>query len=431
MTKHPEGHTANQTESPEPHLRVRALQIPALPRDLISLAPSADSFSCWLGDRIEIVGWGTALRLEFNGRHAMREAARAWEGVARDARCDVTPLPDELGEGIRWPIALASFGFAASTPGVLLVPEYAAVRIHGDGGAQSWLVTAAVGQKPHDPKHVMKQKVKHTKSPSGLWTDPGRMTQSKWKDAVRRLILMLRSGAASKVVLTRDIVVSASSPIDQRYLVKQLEKRYGTTWVYAVEGLVGATPEMLASLDKEFFASRVLAGTADPGEGESLLDSIKNRTEHHLAVESVARAIAPLTETMNVPAQPEVLDLPNVTHLSTEVTAIVRDANVLDIVDALHPTAAVCGTPTKLAFDILEGIEGTQRGRYTGPVGWVDGAGDGEFGIALRCGQLSEDRTSIRVFAGGGIMPDSNPDMELAETRAKMRPLLEALGVED
>lgn len=431
MTKRPDERPANQAESPDPRLRVRALQIPALPRDLISLAPSADSFSCWLGDRIEIVGWGTALRLEFEGRHAMRDAARAWEAVSRTARCDVTPLPDQLAEGIRWPIALASFGFASSTPGILLVPEYAAVRVHGDGGAQSWLVTAAADQKPHDPKRVMKQKAKHPKSPSGLWTDPGRMTQSKWKDAVRRLILMLRSGAASKVVLTRDIVVSASSPIDQRYVAKQLEKRYGTTWVYAVEGLVGATPEMLASLDAGFFTSRVLAGTADPGEGESLLDSIKNRTEHHLAVESVARAIAPLTETMNVPAQPEVLDLPNVTHLSTEVTAIMRDANVLDIVDALHPTAAVCGTPTKLAFDILEGIEGTQRGRYTGPVGWVDGAGDGEFGIALRCGQISEDRTSIRIFAGGGIMPDSNPDMELAETRAKMRPLLEALGVED
>ena len=187
---------------------------------------------------------------------------------------------------------------------------------------------------------------------------------------------------------------------------------------------------MLASLRSGRFKSRVLAGTSEPGEGESLLSSAKNRTEHHLAVESVARALAPLAEVMTVPAEPSLLDLPNVTHLATDVEAVIQDANVLDIVGALHPTAAVCGTPTSLAFSILEDLEGTQRGRYSGPVGWIDAAGDGEFGIALRCGQLSEDHKQIRVFAGGGIMPDSVPDLELAETRAKMRPVLEALGVE-
>lgn len=117
--------------------------------------------------------------------------------------------------------------------------------------------------------------------------------------------------------------------------------------------------------------------------------------------------------------------------MATEVTAHVPGANVLDIVGALHPTAAVCGTPTKLAFDLLERLEGTERGRYTGPVGWVDRTGAGEFGIALRCGQLSSDRRDIRVFAGGGIMPDSIPGVELAETHAKMRPVLDALGLDN
>ena len=256
------------------------------------------------------------------------------------------------------------------------------------------------------------------------------MTQSKWKEAVRRLIGMLQSGAASKVVLTRDILVSASQPIDERQVLNSLRERYPTTWVYALNGLVGATPEMLASLHDGQFVSRVLAGTGEPGRGAELRDSMKNRTEHHLAVESVARAVAPLSESLDLPSDPEVLELPNVTHLSTEVRAFIRDSNVLDVVDALHPTAAVCGTPTNLAYSILEDIEGTQRGRYSGPVGWIDGAGDGDFGIALRCGQLSDDHKQIRVFAGGGIMPDSIPDAELAETRAKMRPLLQVLALE-
>lgn len=411
-------------------LLVRAREVDELPENLISLAPTPDAFTCWLGSRVEMVGWGSALRLQFDGAHAIREAARTWDRIAAETRLEVTPLSEQTQDEVNWPIAVASFGFASHTPGVLLVPEFAAVRIHGERETRNWLVTAGRGDAVPEPDSVLTATISPVDTPSGLWTDPGRMTQSKWKEAVGRLVMMLRSGAASKVVLTRDIMVSASNPIDERYLADQLQQRYPTTWVYAVEGLIGATPEMLASLDRELFESRVLAGTAAPGAGAELLDSIKNRTEHHLAVESVARAVAPLTESMNVPIEPALLDLPNVTHLSTDVTAIIKDANVLDVVDALHPTAAVCGTPTKLAFDILEGIEGTQRGRYTGPVGWVDGNGDGEFGIALRCGQLSPDRRSIRVFAGGGIMPDSNPDLELAETRAKMRPLLEALQVE-
>ena len=408
-------------------LHVLAHQVQSLPQNLVSLAPSQDAFSCWLGDRVEIVGWGETLRLDFSGPHAMRQASQAWKSLSGDAVINVENLTGEPPEGLSWPVALASFGFADSTPGVLIVPEFAAVRVSGSKPA-CWLVSTALDKEPADPE----QQVEHepVSKPYGMWTDPGRMTQSKWKEAVGRLVLMLRSGAASKVVLTRDIAVSAASPIDPRFLVEELKKSYPTTWVYAVQGLVGATPEMLASLDQDFFASRVLAGTAAPGRGDLLLDSIKNRTEHHLAVESVARAVAPLSETLNVPSKPGLLDLPNVTHLSTEVTGVVKDADVLEIAEALHPTAAVCGTPTKLAFDILEGVEGTQRGRYSGPVGWVDASGDGEFGIALRCGQLSDDRTQIRIFAGGGIMPDSNPDMELAETRAKMRPLLEVLGVE-
>ena len=124
---------------------------------------------------------------------------------------------------------------------------------------------------------------------------------------------------------------------------------------------------------------------------------------------------------------PFLLELPNVVHLATDVSARLTDTRLLDLVAALHPTAAVCGTPRDLAMRLIEELEDTERGRYSGPVGWVDASGDGEFAIALRCGLASGTR--LRLYAGAGIMPDSDPDAELAETEAKMRPLLDALGV--
>lgn len=422
-----------EQETVLPELKIVVRRVGDIGEGLLELVPNPEGVSSWRGRDTEIVGWGTALELEFIGRHAAREAARVWDRLSAATEVTVLdvngdPVDDYEGleEGLHWPLALGSFGFAASTPGYLVVPEVTVIRHKDD----FWVVTASAEETPRDAIAALNDAKQPWTKPTGLWTDPGRMTQSKWKEAVRHLIVMLQSGAASKVVLTRDLLVSASQPLDERYVLDALQRRYPTTWVYSVKGLIGATPEMLASLRNEQFVSRVLAGTSAPGEGEDLLSSMKNRTEHHLAVESVARAVAPLSESLDIPTDPNLLELPNVTHLSTDVRAVVKDSNVLDIVDALHPTAAVCGTPTNLAYSILENIEGTQRGRYSGPVGWIDGSGDGDFGIALRCGQLSEDREQIRVFAGGGIMPDSVPDLELAETRAKMRPLLEVLELE-
>ncbi len=414
-----------EPETTMPLLYVRTEPLENAPDNLLGLAPNPDGLLSWVGEDRQLVGWGEALKLEFAGMHAIRDAAREWDRVSRGA-VNTDLANTELARSA--PIALASFGFAAHTPGYLVVPEVLLVR----HGSETLVVTASTqGPAPSGNQVLSSLIPAPVTALRGLWTDPGRMTQSQWQKAVRRLITLLQAGAAAKVVLTRDIVVSAANQIDERYLAQQLADLYPTTWVYAVEGLIGATPEMLAAMDGPNVVSRVLAGTSAPGEGQELLDSLKNRSEHHFAVESVARALAPRAEVLNVPSEPQLLDLPNVTHLATEVTAQISNANVLDIVDALHPTAAVCGTPTKLAFDILEDLEGTQRGRYSGPVGWVNASGSGEFGIALRCGQMSKDHRSVRVFAGGGIMPDSVPELELAETRAKMRPVLEALGLED
>ena len=412
---------------PPPELHVLVRELEGSPADLIDRAPEATGLLTWIGNDQQIVGWGEALRVEVEGDHAIREASAQWTTIASSAHV-VNETPHEWAD--RAPFALASFGFAAKTPGYLIVPATALVR----RGSVSVLVTAALGRAPGPgdlPRTGAQAVPLRASNPALMHTEPGRMTQSQWRRAVNELIESLRLGVASKVVLTRDIVVHSEEELDERHLAKRLAQLYPSTWVFAVNGLIGATPEMLAALDSGVVTSRVLAGTAAPSGGSALLASMKNRSEHHFAVESVARALAPLADTLQVPAEPFLLRLPNVIHLATEVTATVAQSNVLDIVDALHPTAAVCGTPTTFAVDLLDKLEGTERGRYSGPVGWIDGTGAGEFGIALRCGQLSQDHHEIRVFAGGGIMPDSKPDVELAETHAKMRPILDALGLDD
>lgn len=448
---------AMPTDYSQVRLQVRVAELADVPAELLELVPVADSLSAWLGSQIQIVGWGEAKVLKFEGRHQIASAAYAWqqvcanstiigEATANDRHVDAEANYVDEVEAIearlaaiapRFPVALASFGFAPYTPGYLVVPEVAVVRM----GKHAWVVTATeitevagsgqVSQPIAPPaSQVTVPLSTPLTAPTGLWTDSGRMTQSNWQLAVRRLTGILRAGAASKVVLTRDILVSAANPIDERFLAARLHEKYPTTWTYAVKGLIGASPEILAVMKDGQLVSRVLAGTAHPGQEQELLASAKDRSEHHLAVESVARVLAPFSEEIDVPSAPEVLVLPNVVHLATQIRAKVKAGSVLDVVEALHPTAAVCGTPTQLAFDLLKDFETTERGRYSGPVGWVDSAGEGEFAIALRCGQLSESREQIRVFAGGGIMPNSIPEVELAETRAKMRPVLEALGVE-
>ncbi len=468
----------SSTAFPQP-LRVRVRVIPAdhpaASAPLTDLLPHPDDAVAWMGRRTRMVGWGAALNLQVEGRHAIRSAARAWDSIRasavvehdhidEDGSAQAGPAatgidesdpalpvaaPPASGDAKRngrdarasariagaspaAPIALASFGFAWATPGMLVVPEVLVVE--DDSGRR--VLTASTTQRPPDPLRALDEAAQARRShpvvaPVGVWTQAGRMTQTQWMESVRRLIDRLSGGAASKVVMSRDMVVSAAQPIDQRHLLARLHELYPTTWAYAVGGLVGATPEMLASMQDGQVTSRVLAGTLGPGQGERLMSSLKDRTEHMLAVESVARALAPLAETLNVPEQPFILDLPNVSHLATDVTATLGTSNVLDVVAALHPTAAVCGTPTALAFDLLETFESTRRGRYSGPVGWVDASGGGEFGIALRCGQIEQDGRSVRVFAGGGILADSIPEVELAETRAKMAPVLEALGIDN
>jgi len=253
----------------------------------------------------------------------------------------------------------------------------------------------------------------------------------------------MHSGRARKVVLARDVLTYPSAPVATGTVLRRLTADYPSTWTFAVDQMVGASPELLLRLRDRRLMSRVLAGTARRRTGEDALatarlaawleGSEKNNREHELARASAITALEPLCSVVEAPAR-FVLTLPNVLHLASDVTGVVAgDTGALALVDALHPTAAVCGTPTTAAARLIEEAESMDRGRYAGPVGWVDWHGEGEWCIALRSAQLPADgvgpHAPARVFGGCGIMPDSDPVDELAETTAKMRPVLGALGV--
>src|SRR3954454_23105071 len=208
-------------------------------------------------------------------------------------------------------------------------------------------------------------------------------------------------------------------------------------WTFHVDGLFGATPEVVVRLEQGRVTSRVLAGTIrrtgdddrDLALAAHLARSSKDLEEHEYAVRSVAEALEPHCSSMNVPEAPFVLHLPNVMHLATDVAGVVHDAATvtsLELVAALHPSAAVGGTPTPDATALIAELEGMDRGRYAGPVGWMDADGDGEWGIALRSATISGN--TVRLFAGCGIVADSEPQAERAETQGKFVPVRDALG---
>lgn len=283
------------------------------------------------------------------------------------------------------------------------------------------------------------------------------LSDAQWSKAVELATQALKQQRAIKVVLARDSYLS--SPLTLGATLEHLATRFATTWTFSVDGMIGASPEMLLQLREREVFSRVLAGTArrranmDQSELEQLADwlrhSPKNSREHQLAAASAVKALTPITEQLRV-SEPFALTLPNVIHLATDIYGqVAGDTGALALVEALHPTAAVCGTPTAAAAQLIGELEGMDRERYAGPVGWVDWRGEGQWCIALRSGQVlaptaqtagtqsgpagypmgNQPVGSVRIFAGAGIMPDSVAADELAETNAKMAPMRAALGL--
>lgn len=400
------------------------------PGDLLSLVPAgrpAEDVMSWVRRDEGIVGWGRAASYSTSGESRFADAETWWDALV--AKAEVEDEVEGPGTGL---VAFGSFSFAASSDegASLVVPEI----IVGRRGGRAWLTTVN-RNIDHLPDVVGPQ------APEDVEQRGGALTPQQWRQAVAQAVEMIRNGRLDKVVLARDEQYQAAEEdIDPRWLLTRLAQRYRDTWAFAVDGLIGATPELLVRSEKGLVTSRVLAGTIRrTGEDEndlalaaSLARSSKDLQEHEFAVRSVEKALRPHCSSINVPDAPFVLHLPNVMHLATDVSGALADgASSLTLAASLHPSAAVCGTPTREAFRVITELEGMDRGRYAGPVGWIDASGDGEWGIALRCGQIDiEDGRLIRLFAGCGIVAGSDPVSEVAESVAKLAPMREALRAE-
>jgi menaquinone-specific isochorismate synthase len=393
----------------------------ARPGALLDLLPEHGGLA-WVTDGEGMVGWGTAARLDLTGPDPFGQAEAWWRALTVGA--DVV---DEVGLPGCGPVAFGSFAFDAETGrSALVVPE----TVVGVRDGVWWLTTVgdATGLPERRDPPV---------APGPLAAADGGRTAAEWTGLVAGAVGRIAAGEMEKVVLARDVVVLAGRPVDPRWPLRRLAEQYPSCWTFAVDGLLGATPEMLVRLEKGVASSRVLAGTlrrtGDPNRdryhGTALAGSVKDLEEHGYGVRSVADALARHCRSVEVPEEPFVLDLPNVMHLATDVTAVVADASTsLGLLASLHPSAAVCGSPTAEALRVIREIEGLDRGRYAGPVGWMNAAGDGEWGIALRCAQIDPDTPEqLRLFAGCGIVAGSKPADELAESEAKLVPVREAL----
>ena len=386
-------------------------------RPLLDLAPDPAPLA-WLRDGEGLVAWGTATRIE------------PGPGTDRFARADdelrhlaaVADIDDQVqlpGTGL---VGIGSFTFDADVSGsVLAVPRVIVGRRDG----RTWLTTV-------DPDGAEPAPPPRTQTSVSAPRDRPRYAGSsnpdlRWLEAVATAIDRIRAGEAEKVVLARDVAVWSREVFDQVDLARRLTARFPRCHTFIVDGLVGATPELLLSRRGSAVVSRVLAGTVgraddeaeDAALGASLLGSEKDRWEHELAADSVRDVLGPRCTDLSYEPEPRLLRLDNVQHLATTFEGkLDQAASSLELVAELHPTAAVGGTPRGQALEMIRELEGMDRGRYAAPVGWTDPDGDGEWGIALRCAQLEGARA--RLFAGVGVVGASLPEAELEETRLKL-----------
>ncbi|SDX18401.1 isochorismate synthase [Arthrobacter sp. cf158] len=421
-----------------------------------------DDVLCWSRREAGLVGFGELTRFNATGPERFLEADIWWRHLILEA--EITDYVELPGTG---PVAFGSFAFSKTSPHIsrLILPEL----VVGIRDGRAWATQLTFDDAPLTEAGVLAA-VDHwltggepngedsAAGGSGVGPLPetvaadgaghlshGSLSEAAWMQAVADGVEEIRAGKLEKLVLARDVVATLPEGVNAAEVLRQLAARYRECWTYGVDGLVGATPEMLIQVEGRTAQARVLAGTLDRRDAEGvdgspmayaervLAGSDKQRHEHEIAIDSLTRQLAPFSEAMNSHSEPFILELPNVWHLASDVKAELADIEghvptCLALINALHPTAAVCGTPTLVAGALIRKLEHLDRGPYAGPVGWLDAAGNGEWGIALR-GAVIEDANTVRLFAGCGIVEGSQPEAELAETWAKFRPMLEALGI--
>lgn len=372
-----------------------------------------------------MVGMGETLRLTFTGPDRLTDAAAAWRAIASAA--EVVDPVHRPGTGL---VAMGTFAFAdaSSAPSVLIVPAVIVGRHDGVSWVTRISEVGATAAEQSPRAAPIGERPRATLAAASLSRD-------EFTAVVGRAVEAIRAGRVEKVVIARDATASIPPDADRRALLHELADRYPDCVTFAVDGLMGASPETLVSVHGGEASARVLAGSTargtssadDAAAAAQLATSAKDLDEHAFAVHSVLDALRPHVRAVTASELPFTLKLPNLWHLATDVEMqLAESSSALDLVAALHPTAAVAGSPTDAALALIAELEPFDRGRYAGPVGWIDHDGDGEWVIALRCARIDDDGL-LTAYAGAGIVADSDPDSELAETRMKFRPIADAL----
>jgi menaquinone-specific isochorismate synthase len=411
--------------------------------DLLAMLPEPTGTLCFLRGGEGFVGWGVHERFTATGPDAADQIEQWFAQVSAGMQ-----VRDEVGVAGSGPIALVSLGFDDADISVAVVPQV----IVGSAGGTTFVTRIGAATDDADLLPEVTAAAPPGRVPAGGANSPdgttggvtpvrrpGRVSYADadlsvagFTSAVTSATTRIRAGELQKVVLAHDLEATTARPVDERFLLGRLAAAYPDCWTFAVEGLIGASPELLIRRSGRAIFSRVLAGTAwkeHSGDAVSadLLGSAKDIAEHAYAVQSVADVLARACDDLDVPATPVPLELANLTHLSTDITGRLDDRapTALEIAARLHPTAAVGGSPTAVARQVIRELEPMHRGRYAAPVGWMDSRGDGEFAIALRCAQVTG--RSVRLMAGCGIVADSDPEIEAREAQIKMIPIRDAL----
>lgn len=357
----------------------------------------------------QIVASGEAARLSFRGEKRTQQLADGWRELLAEIE-----IEDEAGSDSPGLIALTSITFDAESreESVLILPLETLI-LSATGSYRISIDGTKTSQK--------------TEVPQGHFTT-GQQTDETFIDAVDKAIKEIEKGRIEKVVLAKDLVLPISSEPDLGVPLKRLHERYPDCWTYKIGNVFGASPELLLKAEDGRVSARVLAGTAargtDPDVDKAIADglshSLKNKHEHLYAVQSLVNELKPFCESVEFDQEPFSLPLPDMWHLATDVRGVLKPQfSLLDVIQKLHPTAAVAGTPRDLAIEMIRELEPFDRGGYAGPVGWLSSNGSGEIAIALRGGII--EKNQIRALAGCGIVSESTPQAELEETELKFK----------
>jgi menaquinone-specific isochorismate synthase len=418
--------TSTETRSTPPLTAARRLiaRTTPLPEDviidLLAVGGAPDAL-LWQLERSGLAGRGEALRLPLP--HGLDEPDAAARIVETLAAIDV--------DGPFGPVAIGALPFDRQAPAHLLVPS---VMVRTDESGRQWLTT--VGPPYGAAPDLAALTTLPPIEPPDRFSLVSARSHADWCDVVARTVDTIRAGHLDKVVLAREIRVEANGHFVPADILRRLHALYPSCMVFAVEGFVGASPELLVSRRGGQVRSHPLAGTvarsgdrqADDRLVAGMLGSAKQRHEHRLVIQAVSAALTPLCSWLDVPDVPSIVSLRNVSHLGTLLQGELAGdppPTALELVARLHPTPAVAGTPTADAVAYLREMEGFDRGRYAGAVGWMDAEGDGEWAVGIRSAELQAN--TARLFAGNGVVSDSDPQAELAETQLKLQALLAAV----